>query len=709
MVLDGVFSSEAVDSSGEVVKLDGMDISSMEEGEALANYEHKSKECGGNGAELVGRIVYVKKIFNKEDCEDQRQEFYYSKVGEVPYLYGMVRLLDAAGHPGAAALAAQVRDAVKHDEKILVRYSVEGSTLERDKNIIKTSIARQVAITIKPCNKTCNSGLVVDPAAPEGYEKNPQEVLKAEVMGVGPKYVGCSSEYECNPVVNDPERSILDDLVENLKLLKSITAGSYDAAPSSLTGGAALQKESIGKKYKRHIVKAISEYKKPFNKDEFRTYLKTELEKADLPPVSDSFLDYFVDMAENFQIKKSIQPIKLPEVDEKLLKTVNDLESMLIDLRKSLRETLQGYNLPLPEVFQVQIKVGSNLCPAGRFMIANNQVYHLEDYHNILNSFAPQGPVSQELFNNLQILQSSGNFVISESQVPENQQPSITVSQQPLPPRPSVFEYHRPGLEQPHIIEFSNNLAALDGEALSPDELSLILENINTGLASVRYRSELVKTEEMDIKGAMKALRELVAQGHAPADLERVFTRHIYHDPMVSDVGNKHAWQEFQAENKPGVYGSIDMNSFKHINDTHGHTTGDEAIKAIGGALREAANKSGRVKLFRPGGDEFAIHAETPEDAHTFIRHARSYVDALAPIKGVHKPSFSIGLGHDFDTADKALLEAKKNKIDPVSQKPLFHPTKTPHFGHSMLTGQEGPINLSDSIEIKPPVAKQSL
>jgi diguanylate cyclase (GGDEF)-like protein len=337
-------------------------------------------------------------------------------------------------------------------------------------------------------------------------------------------------------------------------------------------------------------------------------------------------------------------------------------------------------------------------------MIVGNKVVHLEDYHNFLASFAPEGPVTPELYTNLAILQNSGNFTITENTVDDPPKPSITINKQQPPQQPPIFEYYRPGMGQPHILEFSNNLAALDGEALNPEELALILENIKTGLATIKFKpTALFKAEEMDVNGAMEALRKLVASGQAPPELEAAFSKHIYHDSMVPGVGNKFAFSDFQSKNKPGVYGSLDMNNFKHINDQHGHTTGDEAIKTVGGALREAAAKSNRVKLFRSGGDEFAIHAETPEDAHSFLRTARANMEAVLPIRGVHQPSFSIGLGHDFATADKALLEAKKSKLDPVSQKPLFHPNKTPHFGHSLIPGQEGPINMSSpSPEIQP-------
>lgn len=49
----------------------------------------------------------------------------------------------------------------------------------------------------------------------------------------------------------------------------------------------------------------------------------------------------------------------------------------------------------------------------------------------------------------------------------------------------------------------------------------------------------------------------------------------------------------------------IDVNSFKHINDTCGHAAGDAALRDIAGAIRSCIRKTDI--LIRYGGDEFLL------------------------------------------------------------------------------------------------------
>jgi two-component system, cell cycle response regulator len=49
----------------------------------------------------------------------------------------------------------------------------------------------------------------------------------------------------------------------------------------------------------------------------------------------------------------------------------------------------------------------------------------------------------------------------------------------------------------------------------------------------------------------------------------------------------------------------LDLNGFKHYNDTFGHPAGDAMLARLGAQLREAVEPAGRG--YRPGGDEFVV------------------------------------------------------------------------------------------------------
>jgi len=66
----------------------------------------------------------------------------------------------------------------------------------------------------------------------------------------------------------------------------------------------------------------------------------------------------------------------------------------------------------------------------------------------------------------------------------------------------------------------------------------------------------------------------------------------------------------------------IDLDGFKRINDTLGHSQGDEALKSIGGLLDRSSRQSDIVA--RIGGDEFAILLP-----NTDLRGAQTYFENL--------------------------------------------------------------------------------
>lgn len=1223
MVMDGVAASQVVDSSGEVIEIDGVDCSQAEEEDAgiLLNYEHRGEGDDEGASNIVGRVIYFKKIFSASDCENDRQRMYWQSVRENPYIYVVCRLFDGSGHENAKALAAIVRDNAAHGEALAVRYSIEGTTMSKEGNRIKSSLWRRLACTLRPCNKTAVSGLLQDNA----------KVGKSERVDPDYTRLGGALEVVGSPLIDDADSDaalrILGHAAALRYVRKALTAGGGDVAPSALTGGAALAREDV----QGRALAALRDYgaKKKFRRSEFKDFAK-----ARLPEVSDSFIDHFTDVAEAASLKRTLakkdattvkpklpkggtpkapaqapsvivparhqavnhavledlpdeqdaepdavpgsggrklasltyrgkpttpnpgmrRPVfdaekgilhtpagsikaYLPEHDgagaaahyqkilahpdieramdtalthwtqvHKLLKegklppeivmhavlfsqlspnkpvptqeiqyarladamdatgidprepgfeaieepyrqldrpdtlphtareefrrnpayytggkigvehdaegnkagkpsletgrypgellsarplfqdflgrasqyhklhhglvdlvnrhrangldavtemmgnkaaqqrhysntraaakagksapapyqglsvpglkvktglytygmlgggdsvvpdthfvrnmygldldkdqhtieylkqmhwrptnmdaimkplnawylkhhpavqyTLNhpkwgsafsrpqdalfpsfwrhwltiqpheahlglpnmseqagtthapywetirphveealarsedhdssvalrtamvhqqyvrdygevpaqllyyhhlvprlleaaqrrrrvgndlqflakarELEAGLVELRKSITDALDGPEEPDVRAVAV-VGHDGQARRLGRFLVHNNAVHHLEDYHGAMAGLVPEGPLNAVAVSRLHGLQWAPDLRVAAHAVPRPAAAvpagAVAVTASSPPPPPPVFEYHRPGLSAPHVVEFGPRGAALDGRALTDAELALMARNHASGLATIRYKrsdrpqEDLAKADDTDMakrddenlgrrhvvppplmgpEDALAHVRAAVAAGHIHPDVERAMTRHLMEDPMVEGVGNKAAWQAFQAKQKPGVYLSMDGNDFRHVNNNHGHAAGDAAITAMGGALRAAAAKTGNGKLFRAGGDEFAAHFPSYEDASRFVRHARQHLDAVPPVNGVHKLSMSFGLGNDYGTADQALYHAKAQKLDAKTGQAAFPVGKVPNLAHSLVPGTEG-------------------
>ena len=116
----------------------------------------------------------------------------------------------------------------------------------------------------------------------------------------------------------------------------------------------------------------------------------------------------------------------------------------------------------------------------------------------------------------------------------------------------------------------------------------------------------------------------------------------------------------------------VDLDGLKQINDTHGHSAGDEAIRLTAQALRGAARESDVVA--RIGGDEFLIAGSAPAHQAGVNGLADRFTEAVANCLVATSSGFvalrcSIGISvsgpsDDVDSlvakADRALYQEKK-------------------------------------------------
>lgn len=126
----------------------------------------------------------------------------------------------------------------------------------------------------------------------------------------------------------------------------------------------------------------------------------------------------------------------------------------------------------------------------------------------------------------------------------------------------------------------------------------------------------------------------------------------------------------------------IDIDFFKKINDTYGHSCGDFVLKEVAYKILQTFRKTDMV--FRYGGEEFTvIITETPMEKAVIPleRLKKAICESEFLYHGqIIKLSVSIGLSeinnntqtvHElFESADKALYEAKKNGRNQICTNP---------------------------------------
>ncbi len=114
----------------------------------------------------------------------------------------------------------------------------------------------------------------------------------------------------------------------------------------------------------------------------------------------------------------------------------------------------------------------------------------------------------------------------------------------------------------------------------------------------------------------------------------------------------------------------IDINDFKRINDTYGHSNGDKALVTIADALRKAMGKSGTPGfLGRYGGDEFImiVHPQQPAEMEAIDKIVRECIN-----EGIANSKLpfiiDVGIGYDrlaFEDGDsfQKCLERADTKL----------------------------------------------
>ncbi len=165
-----------------------------------------------------------------------------------------------------------------------------------------------------------------------------------------------------------------------------------------------------------------------------------------------------------------------------------------------------------------------------------------------------------------------------------------------------------------------------------------------------------------DAEDHLSDFAELLAMAIANTEQVERLAADATTDPLTG-LANHRAFQErlraelgrAQRHGRSLTLALIDLDDFKAVNDTGGHGIGDEVLRAVATALKDAL-RGGDV-LARLGGDEFAaLLPETPAlEAAAALERARQEI-AAAALPGGLRVSISLGLCDVEHATDAAQL-----------------------------------------------------
>lgn len=121
----------------------------------------------------------------------------------------------------------------------------------------------------------------------------------------------------------------------------------------------------------------------------------------------------------------------------------------------------------------------------------------------------------------------------------------------------------------------------------------------------------IAETEK--IRESLNAYQSQLVDVHSDLEEKSQELWAMAHHDAVTGTKNRRAFEEFM-QHLPGVLGErdievcfalFDVNHFKAINDTYGHSVGDQVLKVIASRINAVLRKG--EELFRIGGDEFAV------------------------------------------------------------------------------------------------------
>jgi diguanylate cyclase (GGDEF)-like protein len=218
-------------------------------------------------------------------------------------------------------------------------------------------------------------------------------------------------------------------------------------------------------------------------------------------------------------------------------------------------------------------------------------------------------------------------------------------------------------------------------------DLPLTLQRHGGGLRHLALQGKRLLDEQGRTLGWRGVLSDVSERVLAQQQLQE-----LAHIDSLTGLANRHTLRQALAAamkaGPPLALLSIDLDQFKAVNDTLGHSAGDEVLRAVGQRLARCMRPGDLVA--RLGGDEFAVLMQlaAPTGGHEAAALAQRLIDALSqPIQvGARRlrVGASVGIalgGQGAGSVDELLVQADMALYAAKEQGRGRHAPYTPELG----------------------------
>ncbi|TWU41359.1 Diguanylate cyclase DosC [Novipirellula aureliae] len=211
----------------------------------------------------------------------------------------------------------------------------------------------------------------------------------------------------------------------------------------------------------------------------------------------------------------------------------------------------------------------------------------------------------------------------------------------------------------------------VETQQLAPETLKMCIDSILASNRAIQSQIDKMAIGLDESRSQIRYLRDryLESQKQIMKDPLTGVGNRLFFETMVNDAINHR-----QQSNRHSILLLIDLDKFKYVNDTFGHSTGDQVLKFVSTHLERLAVDA---SVARYGGDEFAVFLST-EQPNGGVEQAETICEFFASNEmekretGAYSGKLTISVGGSmlresdtgstwFERADRLLYSAKNS------------------------------------------------